>query len=95
MNATFVELPPFARVRASYLDDSAYLALQNELMANPQAGDVIEGTGGLRKLRQPDPKRGRDAVKASVVAFESSITGGWVASSFGFSLFTTKTKRTT
>ena len=59
MNATFVELPPFERVRANYLDDTAYLALQNELMSNPQAGDVIEGTGGLRKLRQPDPRRGK------------------------------------
>ena len=28
-------------------------------MANPEAGDLIEGTGGLRKLRQPDPRRGK------------------------------------
>ena len=59
MNAVFVELPPFERLRASYLDDDAYRALQNELMRNPHAGDVIEGAGGLRKLRQPDPRRGK------------------------------------
>ena len=59
MKATFVELPPFQRLRASYLDDGAYRALQNDLMKNPLAGDVIEGTGGLRKLRQPDPRRGK------------------------------------
>ena len=59
MKATFVELPPFARLRADYMDDEAYRALQNELMQNPEAGDVIEGTGGLRKLRQPDPRRGK------------------------------------
>ena len=59
MHATFVELPPFAKVRANYLDDAAYLDLQNELMASPQAGDVIEGTGGLRKLRQADPRRSK------------------------------------
>ena len=46
-------------MRANYLNDAAYLDLQNELMANPQAGDVIEGTGGLRKLRQADPRRGK------------------------------------
>ena len=28
-------------------------------MANPDGGDVIEGTGGLRKLRQADPRRGK------------------------------------
>ena len=59
MKALFVELPPFERLRASYLNDEAYRALQNELMQNPLAGDVIEGTGGLRKLRQPDPRRGK------------------------------------
>ncbi len=59
MKATFVELPPFERVRSDYLDDKAYQQLQLELMPNPEAGDVIEGTGGLRKLRQPDPRRGK------------------------------------
>ena len=40
-------MPPFERLRASDLNGNAYKALQNELMLNPQAGDVIEGTGGL------------------------------------------------
>ena len=57
--ATFVELPPFERIREEYLDDAAYSALQHELMDNPEAGDMMEGTGGLRKLRQPDPSRGK------------------------------------
>lgn len=59
MQATFVELPPFQRIRQDYLDDDAYRALQNELMDNPEAGEVIKGTGGLRKLRQPDAQRGK------------------------------------
>ncbi len=41
------------------MDDDAYRALQNALMQNPEAGDVIEGTGGLRKIRQADPRRGK------------------------------------
>lgn len=28
-------------------------------MQNPEAGDVIEGTGGLRKMRFADGKRGK------------------------------------
>ena len=59
MLATFVELPPFERIRKDYMDDAAYSALQQELMDNPEAGDVMQGTGGLRKLRQPDPRRGK------------------------------------
>lgn len=59
MKVLFVELPAFSRYRADYLDDEGLRALQNELMRNPVNGDVIEGTGGLRKLRQPDPRRGK------------------------------------
>ena len=59
MKATFVELPTFERIRKDYMDDDAYGELQQALMDNPEAGDVIEGTGGLRKLRRPDPRRGK------------------------------------
>jgi hypothetical protein len=59
MQASFVELPPFQRVRQDYLTDDAYRQLQQELLAQPEAGDVIKGTGGLRKLRQPDSRRGK------------------------------------
>jgi hypothetical protein len=53
-------------MRQGYLDDQAYRQRQLDLMANPEAGDVIEGTGGLRKLRQPDPAE----VKANAAACE-------------------------
>lgn len=59
MKATFVELPPFERHRKNYLDDEAFSVLQQELMQAPLSGDVIMGTGGLRKLRFADPYRGK------------------------------------
>ncbi len=59
MRATFVELPPFERYRREYLDDGAFSALQQELMATPLAGDLIMGTGGLRKIRFSDPRRNK------------------------------------
>ena len=59
MKAILVELPAFAKYRPEYLDDEGFRDLQNSLMANPEAGDVMEGTGGLRKIRQPDPRRGK------------------------------------
>jgi len=63
VKAVFVELPAFERHRADYLDDEASLRLQRLLMLNPEAGVVIPGTGGLRKLRFGDERRG----KANVV----------------------------
>lgn len=59
MKAVFVELPAFERHRTSYLSDKAFTALQGELMKSPEAGDEIQGTGGLRKLRFADPRRGK------------------------------------
>ena len=57
MNAVFVELPPFARHRQAYLDDDGFRRLQMELMRKPDIGAVIEGTGGLRKMRFTDSRR--------------------------------------
>jgi hypothetical protein len=57
--AVFVELPAFERRRDDYLDDRAFRALQDLLMKNPEAGDVIPDTGGLRKLRFADARRGK------------------------------------
>lgn len=59
MKSLFVELPSFSRHRADYLDDEGFRDLQNDLMKNSSAGDVIEGTGGLRKMRHSDPRRGK------------------------------------
>jgi hypothetical protein len=59
MKALFIELPAFERNRARYLDDDAFRALQVELLRNPCIGDVIEGTGGLRKCRFRDERRAK------------------------------------
>ena len=47
----FVELTPFIACRKEHWTDENRQALQNFLIDQPQAGDVIRGTGGLRKLR--------------------------------------------
>lgn len=47
----FIETSLFAKYRSNYLNDEAYREFQNFLMQQPEAGNVIQGTGGLRKLR--------------------------------------------
>lgn len=59
IRAVFVELPPFARHRAEYFSDDDFRELQNLLMLEPEAGDLIPGTGVLRKLRFSDNRRGK------------------------------------
>ena len=46
------------QVRAA-LSDEEYRALQLALIARPEAGDLIPGSGGLRKLRWALPGRGK------------------------------------
>ena len=47
----FIESKLFEKLREKYLNDESYRALQNFLVEQPLTGDVIQGTGGLRKLR--------------------------------------------
>lgn len=55
----FIEAPPFERVRESYFGDEHYRLLQAWLMVNPKAGDVIRGSGGIRKLRWGSESHGK------------------------------------
>ena len=53
----FFEAPAFTRYVYKYMDEDAYRELQTRLAAAPEFGDVIQGTGGFRKLRWTDPRR--------------------------------------
>ena len=56
---SFIETRLFSRLVQEYLSDEEYLKLQAALMENPEAGDVIPGSGGIRKLRWRAPGRGK------------------------------------
>ena len=47
----FVESPVFTRQVAELLNDEDYSDLQQFLVSQPDAGDVIQGTGGLLRER--------------------------------------------
>jgi hypothetical protein len=53
----FIEAPLFTELLPDYLSDDSYQELQVFLARNPEAGDIIPGTGGFRKLRWTDPRR--------------------------------------
>ena len=60
MNRTFIEVPLFMkRWKEIGLDDDDLMRLQKALLENPQAGDMMQGTGGIRKLRFALPGRGK------------------------------------
>lgn len=59
MRLTFKETSFFTRQAAEILPDEELNALQWVLMANPECGDLIRGSGGLRKLRWAGSGRGK------------------------------------
>lgn len=55
----FIEVSTFRRSAAKLFDEDDLAALQTLLMLHPDAGDVIPGTGGLRKMRVPARGKGK------------------------------------
>jgi mRNA-degrading endonuclease RelE of RelBE toxin-antitoxin system len=55
----YFEAPTFSRHLARYLDDEQYRILQHALTRTPELGDLIPGTGGFRKVRWADARRGK------------------------------------
>lgn len=55
----FVELTPFIGFRTKHWSDEDLRSLQNFLLSTPDAGDVIPGGSGLRKLRWTAQGRGK------------------------------------
>ena len=56
---TFIESSVFERLCPVYLDDDEYAELQEFMMQNPDAGQVVPGSGGVRKLRWTRPGTGK------------------------------------
>jgi hypothetical protein len=55
----FVETRLFSKKLPSHLPDDEYRELQAFMLEKPDAGDVIKGSGGVRKLRWKAEGRGK------------------------------------
>ncbi|MBQ7365781.1 MAG: type II toxin-antitoxin system RelE/ParE family toxin [Spirochaetaceae bacterium] len=69
---TFIEVPLFTkRWKEIGLNDADLLNLQIMLLKNPQSGPVMEGTGGIRKVRFPLENKGKSgSVRVCYTDFE-------------------------
>ena len=60
MARTFIEVPLFTKRWSEIgLADDDLIQLQIMLLKDPESGPVIEGTGGIRKVRFPLENRGK------------------------------------
>lgn len=69
---TFIEIPLFSKRWTEIgLDEDDLLALQIMLLKDPESGPVMEGTGGIRKVRFPLKNRGKSgSVRVCYADFE-------------------------
>ena len=72
MRRTFIELPIFrSRWKAMGLNDDDLARLQKELLEDPKVGPVMQGTGGVRKMRFAFEDRGKNgSARVIYVVFE-------------------------
>ncbi len=64
----FIETSIFTRQIKALATDDELKALQVELIAQPEKGDLIQGTGGLRKVRMATGQQGKSG-SARVIYF--------------------------
>lgn len=56
---SFIETKLFTKLVNQYLSDESYAELQTELMADPEKGAAVRGSGGVRKIRWGAEARGK------------------------------------
>src|SRR6187399_3305424 len=70
MKILFIESSKFTEQIARLEAEEPLRELENELLADPERGDLIQGTGGFRKIRMKMPGRGKSG-GARVIYFHA------------------------
>lgn len=78
MNITFIEAPGFSKLIHEYLNDAEYAALQWSLALHPGAGDVIPGSGGIRKMRWSADGRGKRGGVRVIYYWQNQVGEIWL-----------------
>lgn len=55
----FLETPVFTKLITKLISDEEYHLLQLQLSVRPESGDIIRGSGGIRKVRWAGSGRGK------------------------------------
>lgn len=70
---TIAEVPEYIRRAERLLTEAERREILDHLAANPKAGDIMEGTDGVRKLRWGRQSRGKSGGVRVVYYFHSDL----------------------
>ena len=82
MPITVVETPQFIRQADGLLSEDERAALVEYAAHNLEAGDLIQGTGGIRKLRWALPGRGKSGGARVIYFFHGTTVPAFLLSVF-------------
>jgi hypothetical protein len=80
---TVGEMPEYVRRATKLLSESERSELIDHVAANPRAGDLVQGTGGVRKLRWARGGRGKSAGVRVIYYFHSEALPLYLLTMFG------------
>jgi mRNA-degrading endonuclease RelE of RelBE toxin-antitoxin system len=79
----FIETSTSTRLICKYLSEDEYLGLQGFLLRYPEAGKVVSGSGGVRKLRWAISGKGKSGGIRVIYYFEKSEDEIWLLTVYG------------
>ena len=79
----FIETPFFTKAISHYLEDDEYAKLQHYLNEQPDAGVVVPGSGGVRKLRWGSEGRGKRGGLRVIYYLRSARGEIWMLTIYG------------
>ena len=80
---TIVELPEFIRTSQGLFSEEEKRSLINYLAAHPQSGDLIRGTGGIRKLRWAIQGKGKSGGARVIYYYHNDTIPLFLLMAFG------------
>ena len=80
---TIVELPEFIRTSEGLFSDEEKRSLINYLATHPQSGDLIRGTGGIRKLRWAIQGKGKSGGARVIYYYHNETIPLFLLTAFG------------
>ena len=74
----FIETRMFTKLLQNYLSDDDYRGLQSYLLQKPDAGDIVRGSGGVRKVRWAPAGKGKSGGVRVIYYWEKSDHEIWM-----------------
>ena len=78
-----IETSLFTRLVYDYLSEDEYLGLQVYLLRHPDTGNIVRGTGGVRKLRWATKGQGKRGGVRVIYFWKASEDEIWLLTIYG------------